>query len=74
MSSLSCFDCQALLSASATPADPGASRSVLSLLPAWLSGLRLDLEKVLTRVTAGTAAPAEAAGLWSTLVQVMPQP
>eukprot|EP00775_Hariotina_reticulata_P004121 gene4121-4367_t len=62
------FD-KALLTASTAPADPSAISSVLTLLPAWLSGLRLDLERVLTRVTAGTAAPAEAVGLWSTLVQ-----
>jgi hypothetical protein len=43
---------------------------VLQQLPRWLASSRQDLERALSRVAAGTAAPAEAVGLWSTLAQV----
>lgn len=47
-----------------------SSSSVLQHLPKWLSSTRQDLERALARVAAGTAAPAEAVGLWSRLAQV----
>jgi hypothetical protein len=48
----------------------GSGHSVLQQLPKWLSSTRQDLERALARVAAGTAAPAEAVGLWSRLAQV----
>jgi hypothetical protein len=48
----------------------GGSSSVLQRIPAWLRGCRQDLERGLSRVAAGTAAPAEAVGLWTALAQV----
>lgn len=48
----------------------GNGQSVLQQLPKWLSSARQDLERALARVAAGTAAPAEAVGLWSMLAQV----
>jgi hypothetical protein len=49
----------------------GSSPSpVLQRLPQWLASTRQDLERALARVGAGTAAPAEAVGLWTKLAQV----
>jgi len=48
----------------------GGQSPVLQQLPSWLSGSRQDLERALARVAAGTAAPAEAVGLWTKLSQV----
>jgi hypothetical protein len=47
-----------------------APSPVLQRLPQWLAGTRQDLERALARVGAGTAAPAEAVGLWTKLAQV----
>jgi hypothetical protein len=60
-------------SSSALTAAAGSSSSssnVLQRIPAWLRSCRQDLEKGLSRVAAGTAAPAEAVGLWTALAQV----
>jgi hypothetical protein len=46
---------------------------VLQRIPTWLRSCRQDLERGLSRVAAGTAAPAEAVGLWTALAQVRKQ-
>jgi hypothetical protein len=58
--------------AAAAPAAPaGAGTAVLQKVTHWLAHSRQDLERALARVAAGTAAPAEAVGMWSTLAQVV---
>ena len=64
---------QALLSASQGASDGGNSSSSskqLTTLRSWLKSQRSDLERCLSRITAGTAAPAEAVALWTTLAMV----
>lgn len=63
---------QVLLSAATGAGSvPGGAGGVASCLSDWLrGGLRVDLERGLSRVAAGTAAPAEAVTLWRVLAQV----